>query len=676
VFCMDAPPANYFLYKQGMESQFRYTAPLYVGQFHWAVKKGNTGLRRIIGDGFAQISDEERKAIEERWLGHALVEQPFARYALYAVLIGAGTAFFLILWNWALRRRVSARTAELTTALDALNASKRHFEDLVSTTPVGVFETDAKGACVFVNDRWVELTGISAEEALGDGWARGLHPDFRQQVHSEWMLAVNHVRPFHMEYCFRHSDGKDIWVLGHGSALRNEQGEVSGYIGTITDINERKSAESRIEFLAHHDALTALPNRVLARDRVEVAMAFAERLKHKLALAFLDLDNFKTVNDSLGHNVGDALLKAVAARLRSNVRDTATISRQGGDEFLIMLPDIADADAIAAITAKLLESMSRPFDIDGHELVISASAGIAVFPNDGTDFDSLLKKADTAMYHAKQAGRSTYRFFSEQMNVDAVEHLRLQTGLRRALEQRELLLHYQPQIDLASNRVLGAEALLRWNHPEMGLIPPARFIPVAEAGGMIITIGDWVLREACRQAVLWHRAGFPDLVVSVNLSAIQFKRSDLQKTVLNALEESGLEPHCLELELTESIMIADTEIVLDIVRRLKALGVKLSLDDFGTGYSSLSYLKRFPLDKLKIDQSFIRDMTSDADNAAIVRAIIQLARTLNLRTLAEGVEDESTADHLRIHHCDEAQGFYFARPMPANEFLEYLKGKG
>ncbi len=675
VFCIDAPPANYFLYKQGLESQFRFTAPLYMGQFHWAVKKGNAALYQVVADGFAQISDEERKAIDDRWMGHALVEQRVAKYAFDAVLFGIGIAFLLILWNWSLRRRVSVRTAELTSTLNELNASKRHFEGLVSTTPVGVFETDARGACVFVNDRWLEISGMTREEALGDGWTKSLHPDFRQQVYTEWMAALRQVRPFHQEYSLRHADGKERWVLAQGSALRNEQGEVTGYIGTITDISERKAAESRIEFLAHHDALTALPNRVLARDRVEVAMAFAERSKHKMALLFLDLDNFKTVNDSLGHTMGDALLKAVALRLRSCVRDTDTISRQGGDEFLIVLPEVSDSDAIAAITSKLLESMSRPFNIEGHELGISVSAGIAVFPDDGTDIDALLKKADTAMYHAKEAGRSTYRFFSEQMNVDAVEHLRIQADLRRALEQGEFHLHYQPQIDLATNRTVGAEALIRWNHPELGLIPPARFIPVAEAGGMIVAIGDWVLREACRQAVSWHNAGFPELVVAVNLSAIQFKRSDLQKSVLYALEESGLEPRCLELELTESIMIADTEIVLDTVKRLKALGVKLSLDDFGTGYSSLSYLKRFPLDKLKIDQSFIRDMASDADNAAIVRAIIQLARTLSLRTIAEGVEDESTADHLRIHHCDEAQGYYFARPMPASEFLEYLTGK-
>jgi diguanylate cyclase (GGDEF)-like protein/PAS domain S-box-containing protein len=673
VLCIDAPPANYYLYKLGLESEFRFTAPLYTGEFHWAVRKGNDALSQIVAAGFAQISDGERKKINDRWMGHSLDDGRFAKYAGYALLLGIGITLILIFLNWSLRRRVAVRTTELTSTLNELNESKKHFEVLVSTTPVGVFETDAMGAFVYVNNRWLEISGISREEALGSGWVKALHPDFRERVFADWMAAVQKAQPLQMEMCLRRPDGKDTWVLAQASPVRNEQGELTGYIGSITDISEIKAAESRIAFLAHHDALTELPNRVLARDRAEVAMAFAERSKQKMALLFLDLDHFKTVNDSLGHTMGDALLRAVSARLRRCVRDTDTISRQGGDEFLIVLPEVSDADAIAAAASKVLECMSGPFAIEGQELGASVSAGIAVYPDDGTDFDTLLKKADTAMYHAKEAGRNTYRFFTEQMNVDAVEHLRIQAGLRRALDNGEFLLHYQPQIELATGRPVGAEALIRWNHPEMGLIPPARFIPIAESSGMIVAIGSWVLLEACRQAVSWRDAGFPELVVAVNLSATQFKRGDLQHTVVAVLNETGLDPSRLELELTESIMLGNTETVLDTVRRLKAIGVKLSLDDFGTGYSSLSYLKRFPLDKLKIDQSFMRDMIRDADNAAIVRAIIQLARALNLRTVAEGVEDESVVDHLRLLHCDEAQGYHFARPMPAAEFMQYLK---
>jgi len=672
VFCIDAPPANYYLYKLGLESEFRFTAPLYTGEFHWAVRKGHNALSQVVADGFARISDAERKEISDRWMGHALENGRFAKYTGYALLLGVGITFSLALLNWSLRRRVAARTAELTTTLSKLNQSKKHFEALVSTTPVGVFETDATGACVYVNNRWLEISGISRDEALGSGWVKALHPDFRERIFAQWVAAVQKAQPLQWEMCLRHPDGKDTWVLAQASPVRSEHGELTGYIGSITDISEMKAVESRIAFLAHHDPLTELPNRVLARDRAEVAMAFAERSGHRVALLFLDLDHFKTVNDSLGHTTGDALLRAVSARLRSCVRDTDTISRQGGDEFLIVLPEVSDADAITAAASKVLGCMSGPFAIEGQELGASVSAGVAVYPDDGTDFDTLLKKADTAMYHAKEAGRNTYRFFTEQMNVDAVEHLRLQGGLRRALENGEFLLHYQPQIELATGRTIGAEALIRWNHPEMGLISPARFIPIAESSGMIVAIGSWVLQEACGQAVSWGSAGFPNLVVAVNLSAMQFKRGDLQHTVVGVLNETGLDPSRLELELTESILIGNTELVLETVRRLKAIGIKLSLDDFGTGYSSLSYLKRFPLDKLKIDQSFVRDMIRDADNAAIVRAIIQLARSLNLRTIAEGVEDEHVVDHLRLLHCDEAQGYHFARPMPADEFLAYL----
>jgi len=675
VLCIDAPPANYYLYKMGMESEFRFTAPLYTGEFHWAVRKGNSALMRTVADGFARISEDERKAIDDRWMGRSLDGGRFAKYTGYVLLLGFGATFALAFWNRSLRRRVAVRTAELTRTLNELDASKKHFEVLVSTSPVGVFETDAAGICVYINDQWLEISGNSRQEALGKGWLNALHADFRERAYAEWDAAIRNGWPFSMELRLRPRSGRDVWVLAQASPLKNERGEATGYIGSMTDISERKIAESRISYLAHHDALTELPNRVLLRDRVAVAMAFAERSRQKLALMFLDLDYFKTINDSLGHPIGDALLKAVAARLRGCIRDTDTISRQGGDEFVIALSEISDADAIAAAASKVLGCMSGPFAVEGRELGVSVSAGIAVYPDDGTDFDTLLKKADTAMYHAKEAGRNTYRFFTEQMNVDAVEHLQIQAGLRRALENGELLLHFQPQIELATNRLVGAEALIRWNHPEMGMIAPARFIPIAETSGMIVAIGDWVLREACRQAASWRSAGFHGVVVAVNLSAMQFKRSDLQHTVIDVLKDSGLEPSLLELELTESIMLGDTQIVLDTVRRLKALGVKLSIDDFGTGYSSLSYLKRFPLDKLKIDRSFVQDMMKDADNAAIVRAIIQLARSLNLRTIAEGVEVAEVVDHLRLLQCDEGQGFHFARPMPGNEFLAYLAAR-
>jgi diguanylate cyclase (GGDEF)-like protein len=446
------------------------------------------------------------------------------------------------------------------------------------------------------------------------------------------------------------------------------------------DTEQRQAAEAwsrearqRIEMLAHHDPLTGLPNRLLLRDRVEQAKAQASRTQSRLALMFLDLDRFKTINDSLGHPVGDSLLNEVVGRLKSCVRESDTISRQGGDEFIILLNDIRDSDAVARVADKIHQRMAEPLMLENHLLSTSFSIGVALYPDDGEDFDILLQKADTAMYHAKEAGRNGHRFFTEEMNQKVVEHLKLETQLRRALENKEFVLHYQPQLDLHEGGIVGAEALIRWNSPESGLVSPGKFIPVAEDSGLIAPIGAWVLNEACRQAKAWQDAGLQPFVVAVNLSAVQFRRMDLVNTVINALVLSDLDSQWLELELTESILIQDAETTLDAVRRLKALGVKLSVDDFGTGYSSLTYLKRFAVDKLKIDQSFVRDLLNDPDDAAIVRAIVQMAHSLKLKTIAEGVESQELATLLRVFHCDEIQGYCFAPPLPAAELEAFVR---
>ncbi|MBF0563263.1 MAG: EAL domain-containing protein, partial [Alphaproteobacteria bacterium] len=386
-----------------------------------------------------------------------------------------------------------------------------------------------------------------------------------------------------------------------------------------------EAAQERIEFLAYHDALTGLPNRALAEDRMKVAMAYADRSNSQLAVLLFDLDNFKTINDTFGHQFGDDLLKKVADRLAGSVRTTDTVSRHSGDEFLVVVADVRSPDAMNNVADKILQLMVEPFDIQDHTISTSASIGIVLYPDDGRDFETLLKKVDTAMYGAKESGRNTYRLFDHGMNSATDEHLRLCHGLRRALEQEEFVLHYQPQIDLRSGEVIGAEALIRWNHPEFGMVPPGRFIPVAEGNGLIVPIGEWVMREACRQMAVWQRDGLPDLVVAINLSALQFTRGNLEYSVEAALDEASLDPACLELEMTESILIKNVETVLATVGRLKALGLKLSIDDFGTGYSSLAYLKRFKVDKLKIDQSFVRDLTSDPEDATIVRTLIQMA---------------------------------------------------
>ena len=445
------------------------------------------------------------------------------------------------------------------------------------------------------------------------------------------------------------------------------------FIVVFDNITDRKIAEEQVRFLAHHDPLTELPNRLVVRDWFEQAIVYSKREMSKAALIILDIDHFKSINDTLGHTVGDALLKQVAMRLRECVRTTDTVSRQGGDEFLIVLSAFHNTSEITTVVGKILENLAPPISIEGHpDLTVTASLGVAVYPDDGNDFDTLLRKADTAMYHAKEAGRNRCSFFDRQMNADADKRLAIRNELRHALERHEFILHYQPQVDLVSGAVIGAEALIRWCHPERGMLAPGHFISIAEESGLIVPIGEWVLHEVCRQAVAWQKAGLPELVVAANLSAVQLKHGELEKTVAAALLKSGIDPCLLELELTESMLIKDTERVLTTIKSIKSFGIKLSIDDFGTGYSSLAYLKRFAVDKLKIDQSFVRDIETDSGDAAIVRAIIQMGRSLGLRTIAEGVENEGVLEHLRVCHCDEVQGYHIARPMCAADFASFL----
>jgi diguanylate cyclase (GGDEF)-like protein/PAS domain S-box-containing protein len=563
---------------------------------------------------------------------------------------------------------VQERTASLKLAEEQLMLSAKVFESGGEC----IIITDADERILMANRAFTTVTGYSQEDVIGQTprmMSSGRHDaDFFNKM---WQ-TLRDTGHWQGEIWDRRKNGEIYPEWLSISVVKDATGQIVNYIGLFSDITERKAAEAQIEFLAYHDALTELPNRRLAIDRMGLAFAFADRDETKAAILLLDLDNFKAINDSFGHSIGDRLLKEVTESLRMCVRDTDTISRHGGDEFLILLANVSDNDAITGVTEKILEQLENTFLIEGKEISTSLSIGIAVYPDDSKDIDTLLKFADTAMFHAKEAGKNTYQFYSEQMNIDAVEHQRIRIGLRRAVERNEFVLYYQPQIDLSSGVVIGAEALIRWNHPELGLTQPGRFIPTAEESGLIVPMGDWALREACRQAAAWRKAGLPELVVAVNISTMQFKRGNLEQSVCEALAESGLPATCLELELTESILIQNPEKVLETVRRLKSLGIMFSIDDFGTGYSSLSYLKRFSVDKLKIDQSFVRDMINDPNDAVIVRAIIQMARSLNLKTIAEGVENEHLASFLRLQYCDEAQGYHFARPLPPDEFAQYL----
>ena len=440
-----------------------------------------------------------------------------------------------------------------------------------------------------------------------------------------------------------------------------------------TEKRALEESHARIEVLAQRDSLTGLPNRALARDRLAHLLRQARRSGRMVAVMFLDLDNFKTINDSLGHAAGDDLLCQVAAKLRACVRETDTVARVSGDEFQILLGDLQDEDAIVAVVAKVTHLLGRAFVLDGIEVLVTASLGIAVAPRDGAEGDVLLKNADMAMYQAKDSGRNTFCFFDASMNESVVEHLHIASGLRAALSQGELQLHYQPQFDLRSGRILGAEALLRWKHPELGMIPPCKFIPVAERSGLINEVGAWVLQQACREAQAWRGQGLGALNVAVNVSPLQFRRDDIEREVAKALAASGLSADALELELTESLLVADARNIGDVLQRLSAQGVRISIDDFGTGYSNLGYLRRFAVHRLKIDQSFVRRMRANAHDEGLVRAIIEMAHCLDLQTVAEGVEDVETLDRLHAFGCEIGQGFHWSPALPAEAFVAFVR---
>jgi len=455
--------------------------------------------------------------------------------------------------------------------------------------------------------------------------------------------------------------------------VRDRTRELSDTVDSLhSEIRDRKADQERIYWLAHYDPLTGLPNRTLLAERAECAIRLAKEAGTPLAVIFLDLDHFKHVNDSLGHRVGDALLVEIAARLRAVVRDKDTVSRLGGDEFVLLLPG-ANADGAARIAGKLQEVSRHHYQINHHELTMAPSMGIALFPDDGEDFDTLTQSADVAMYQAKLDGRNTFRFFTPEMQAQSVRALQLQNALRRALERNQLSVHYQPQVDLPTGRVHGVEALLRWQHPDWGTIAPAEFIPIAEDSGQILPIGEWVLRTALTQLKAWHVSGITGLTMAVNLSAVQFRQPQLPEMVGQILADCELPAQALELELTEGVAVDDPQAAAATMNQLHARGVRLAMDDFGTGYSSLSQLKRFQIFKLKIDQSFVRDLGNDTNDRAIVSAIIRMAQALGMRTIAEGVETESQLTFLREQGCDEAQGYYFSHPLPAPEVETFMR---
>jgi diguanylate cyclase (GGDEF)-like protein len=456
--------------------------------------------------------------------------------------------------------------------------------------------------------------------------------------------------------------------------VRGTDGHIVLHEGTVEDITDRKVAEERVQFLAYYDVLTGLPNRTLLRDRLAQALASARRQKDKVVLLFLDLDRFKIINDSLGHSLGDLLLQDVAERLKRWAREQDTVARLGGDEFLIVLTRIKDVADAAVAAERIVNAMTAEFVVQGHSLRISCSLGLSIFPEHGADGETLIKNADAAMYCAKENGRNNFRFFTGDMNAQVLERLTSENSLRLALDKKELFLVYQPQMDIATGRITGLEALLRWQHPELGLVPPDGFIRIAENSGLIVPIGEWVIRTACSQSRKWHDEGLPAVPIAVNVSAVQFRQEGFCELIKRVLQETGLAPQNLELELTESLLLSNADVMSSVFQELKAMGLKLAIDDFGTGYSSLSYLKQFPVGKLKIDRAFIRDVAVSADDAAITTAIISMAKSLNLKVIAEGVETEAQMSFLRAHQCDEIQGYYFSKPLAADQVADKLRG--
>jgi len=485
-------------------------------------------------------------------------------------------------------------------------------------------------------------------------------------------MAENESVGLGMDCVLVRRDGFESAIEDSAAPIHNRDGRVAGAVIVFRDVSKSRAMALEMAHLAQHDFLTSLPNRLLLTERFSHAIGLAQRHRKQVGLLFLDLDNFKHINDSLGHAIGDQLLQSVANRLVACVRATDTVCRQGGDEFVILLTEIGQLQDAAQVAETLRAALDVPHLIGGHELHVSLSIGISVFPDDGADVDILMQNADTAMYHAKASGRNNHQFFKADMNTRAVRRLYIESSLRRALKQGEFLLHYQPKIDLATGAMTGAEALIRWQDPELGLVMPGQFVPIAEENGLIIPIDQWVLREACRQVQAWLDSGLRAVPVAVNISTMEFRHEGFLDGLALILKETGLAPRYLELELTESILMHDAESSVGVLKALKTMGVKLAIDDFGTGYSSLSYLKRFPIDTLKIDQSFVRDIVTDADDATIVSAIIGMGKTLKQRVIAEGVETHEQLAFLRARQCDEGQGFHFSHPLPAEDFAQLL----
>lgn len=555
---------------------------------------------------------------------------------------------------------------------DELRIRERAIE--ASTHGVAIIDiTKEEQPIIYVNKAFERITGYSEKQIVGQNLSDIIGSKVDQVNQKRVDLAIREEREETVELESYRRNGEMYWSELSVAPVSDSFGKIRHFVGIINDITQRREMEKQLVRQATHDSLTELPNRVLLMDRVEQAILQTKKKNSLLAFLFLDLDRFKMTNDTLGHSVGDKLLQAVSNRLLIATNDFDTVSRLGGDEFVILLPDLSTEVQAQQMAQEILHLIEKPFQIDQHSLKITGSIGISYYPKDGLDYESLMKNADLSMYHAKDSGRNSYRVFEQEMNRRVINHMQLDNALHDALKRHEFYLVFQPLIDLKKHRIVGFEALLRWNSHLLGHVSPVDFIGMAEENGLIIDIGKWVLEQACTQTLLWHQQGFKDLTIAVNISGRQFRQSELPAVVSDVLERTGLAAKYLELELTESLLVDDIEHAVETMYQLKDMGMKLVIDDFGTGYSSLSYLKQFPVDKLKIDRSFISELVNKENDAAIARAIINLGHSLNLEVLAEGVETELQKEFIIEHGCDYAQGYYFKPPNVPDELEDFLK---
>lgn len=550
-----------------------------------------------------------------------------------------------------------------------LRTSEERFRTLTSASPFGVFQVDKDGYYVYVNQCWHDITGIQEETISDQSFFRALHPEDRHQTFKKWRYALKSHQDFRAEFRLLHENGDEVNVICQAKPVYNHDGAFYGYLGSMADVSELKTMQLKMEKLALYDPLTELPNRRLFRNRLDKAIVVAQRTRKKLAVMFLDFDHFKKVNDSLGHDQGDELLVEMAKRFRFCTRQSDTVSRLGGDEFTLLVPEIAHRHEVDLLAKKLINTLRRPINLKGQQLSVTCSIGIALFPDDAADANTLMKNADLAMYRSKDQGRNLFSYFSEEMNLAITQQIRIENDLRHAIDNEELVLYFQPKINLHSELLVGYEALLRWQHPTDGLVSPGEFIPVAEDTGLITQIGQWVLESVCQKIPVFLEQGkmTPDCQVAVNLSAKQFHNPRLVKNIGDTLARYNINPGLIELEITESLLMTDIDSAIEKLKALRALGITLSIDDFGTGYSSFNYLKRLPIDIIKIDRSFVADIPSDKDDMEIVSAIIAMAHKLRLKVIAEGLETDEQKVFLYQNECDMAQGFLIGRPCPPDK---------